>query len=84
MMEQLFNKAKKEGKTEAEIAAMQKKDGTQIVWRDQKNPYYNQNQLFDVFMDPEKQKAALAASATSRRGSVSSGRMASKRQRGEQ
>lgn len=41
MMEQLFTKAKKEGKTEAEIAAMQKKDGTQIVWRDQKNPYYN-------------------------------------------
>ena len=77
----MYAQAKKEGKSEAEIAAMHQNDGAQIVWKDQVNPYYNQNQLFEVFMDPEKQRAALVASMSSRRGSISSGRMASKRNR---
>ena len=41
MMDQLFAQAKKEGKTGEDLANMQKKDGAQIVWRDQTNEYYN-------------------------------------------
>ena len=66
MIEQLLNEAKKEGKLD-QLQNLQQtvNEGTQIVWRDATNPNYNQNELFEIFVDPQKQiEAANRTSKT--------------------
>ena len=56
MISKLQEEAKKEGKLD-QLQNLQQteNEGVQIAWRDQTNPNYNQNELFEIFIDPQKQ-----------------------------
>ena len=56
MISKLQEEAKKEGKLD-QLQNLQQteNEGVQIAWRDQVNPNYNQNELFEIFIDPQKQ-----------------------------
>ena len=53
MISKLQEEAKKEGKLD-QLQNLQQteNEGVQIAWRDQANPNYNQNELFEIFIDP--------------------------------
>ena len=45
--------AKKKGDSTAVTTLLHKLESSQIVWKDQKNPYYNMNQIFADFFEPQ-------------------------------
>lgn len=56
MVNKLIEHAVKTGDKKAVTSLHNKQKQTQIVWKDKKNPYYQQNELFQNFFEEKHEE----------------------------